>query len=120
MKKLNSKEIVVVIAVLTEIERELARCYWNKYHKKISSPFANTGQKYSNDTFSVSAYYWWMDGQHSEAPNFKCDDITVYWYKHVGRGTEVFVPDDWDFNKLPDMVDKCIRSIQRDFGDIQE
>lgn len=52
-----------------------------------SSPFANSGESYSNSTFAVEAYSW--DEDYEQPWNFKWEDIEVSWYKWFGRGMSV-------------------------------
>lgn len=49
-------------------------------------PFGNTGQRYDNTTFSVHAYDW---GDDPQPWNFRWRDVTISWYKYLGRGTTV-------------------------------
>lgn len=113
-KTLNEKETAVIVAVLREIDRELQRCYWNKNQKSLASPFDNTGNKYSTPTFSVWAYDWNSD---FDKLNFYYpkDNFMVYWYKYLGRGVAVTVPKNWTMDKLPDMLDNCLRAIRENF-----
>ena len=118
-KYLDHKETSVVVAVLREIERELSRCYWNKNQKEIISPFANTGKKYHNSTFSVAAYNW-RDERNESNFFYPADDLIVCWYKYLGRGVSVNVPANWTMDDLPDMLDKCREAIRRDFGETDD
>lgn len=76
----------LLISVFDRIESELLRLYDNKYQKPMDSPFRNTGNEYSNNTFSVRAYYWGDDEECQCKPNFKYKDFEAYWYKHSHRG----------------------------------
>ena len=115
MKWLDKKEVNVVVAVLRDIGRELNRCYWNEYQDNLNSPFANTGEKYKCDVFTVHAYNWIDDNEDNFV--YPKDDMHVQWYKYLGRGTEVCVPDDWTMDKLPAMLQDCKEAIRKDFGE---
>ena len=39
------------------------------------------------------------------------------WYKHLGRGDMVIVPDDWKMEQLATMLADCIKAIREDFED---
>ena len=45
-KILNQKQTALVDAILSKIETELERVYWNIYQKEMESPFRNTGTTY--------------------------------------------------------------------------
>lgn len=115
MKYLDEDKVAVVVAVLKSIERELDRCYWNEHQSYMDSPFANTGAEYKCDAFSVHAYVW--DEENKDNFVYPKDDIHVEWYKYLGRGTEVRVPDDWTLDKLPAMLQDCKEAIRKDFGE---
>ena len=114
-KRLDEKDTQLVVAVLRDIERELMRCYWNRNQKEMDSPFMNTGNEYKCRAFSVWAYDW----NETNVVNFIYikDFLQVYWYKYLGRGDVVEVPEDWTVDKLPDMLDNCLRAIREDFGE---
>ena len=107
----------LLVAILMRIESELDRLCWNKFQKQLESPFLNTGETYSNDTFTVRAYYWGDDEELKDLPNFEYPGIKIWWYKHYGRGME------WEFEEkitvkfLADMLNDCIASLRRDFGE---
>lgn len=107
----------LMLAVLMRIESELERLYWNKNQKRINSPFLNTGERYFNDTFTVRAYYWGDDEEFESLPNFEYPGVKIWWYKHYGRSMN------WEFEKpmttefLADMLNDCIASLRRDFGE---
>lgn len=120
---LNQQDTEVVVAVLKAIEDELIRCYWNKNHKEMRSPFRNTGDSYSCDGFSVRAYNWSGDN----GKNFVYADrhlpqssLIAEWYKYLGRGDYVEVPEGWNMQYLSDMLDNCVRAIRRDFGELYD
>lgn len=79
-------------ALLESIESELERIMWNITQEEYDSPFRNTGNEFVCDTFEVHAYYWGDDEKEIERPNFKCGDIEIHWYKHVGRGCTINKP----------------------------
>ena len=112
----------LMLAVLMRIESELERLYWNKNQKRINSPFLNTGERYSNDTFTVRAYYWGDDEEFECLPNFEYNNgqVKIWWYKHYGRCME------WKFQKpmtveyLANMLNDCIISLRKDFGEADD
>ena len=119
---LNQQDTKVVVAVLREIERELLRCYWNKNQREMESPFWNTGNSYSCGAFSVRAYSWDDDN----GKNFVYTDRHLFpssliaeWYKHLGRGDYVEVPESWKMEYLADMLENCKEAIRKDFGEIE-
>ena len=114
-KYLNGEETAVVVAVLKSINLELDRCYWNEHQEYMDSPFANTGAKYKCDAFAVHSYEW--DDDNKDNFVYLKDDMHVEWYKYLGRGTEVKVPEDWTLDKLPKMLRDCKEAIRKDFGD---
>ena len=107
----------LIQAVMERIEGELGRCFWNKHQEQMDSPFSNTGNQYQNDTFVVRAYNW----DENVEPNFECDGLKVWWYKHVGRGL-YFEYDcgDLTIDKLSDILEKCLDAIRRDFKDDED
>lgn len=105
-------------AVLLRIRRELDRLYWNKYQREMESPFDNTGTTYFNDTFTVRAYYWGEDPEEETKPNFECGPVRVYWYKHEGRGNTIFTRKGFDTPETYAlMLDKCLDSLRKNFGE---
>lgn len=117
---LKEHEREVVVSVLGRINSELKRCYWNKNQKMMDSPFDNTGNSYECDVFSVHAYNWNEDN----GKNFVYIDkimpqasLIAEWYKYLGRGDYVEVPEDWKMNYLADMLKNCTEAIRKDFGD---
>ena len=108
-------DCVLICAALDVIRKELDRCYWNKYQKEMVSPFDNTGAEYSNDTFSVYAYYWGDDEKLIHRPNFTYKDLTVSWYKHSNRGATAKCSHRLRAEDLTEMIVKCKQSIVDDF-----
>lgn len=117
-KYLSKEETDVVVSVLKSINLELDRCYWNEYQDYMESPFANTGAEYKCDAFSVHAYEW--DEKNEDNFVYPKDNMHVEWYKHLGRCTEVQVPDDWTLDKLPAMLQDCKNAIREDFGEVND
>lgn len=97
----------LIVAVLENIETEMARQYWNKYQKEFCSPFRNTGEIYSNDIFTVRAYNW--NGNYE--PNFEYKNLKVYWYKWLGRGVEFECDTEIDIKFLAHMLNDCRNSL---------
>ena len=114
---IEDKITYVVIAVIREIERELQRCYWNKYQKEINSPFANTGETYKNDVMSVEAYQWNIDDEWNanEHPNFQYKGLKIHWYKYLGRGVSITCDEELTLDYLSNMLYDCKQSIINDF-----
>ena len=113
MRVLNEKERNVITAVLRYIDDELCRCYWNENQQQMNSPFDNTGNKYKCHAFTVHSYDWIKGNRDNFV--YPKDNIHVEWYKYLGRGMYVEVPDDWTIERLPDMLDDCVQSIREDF-----
>lgn len=113
----NNKYVCVIEAILWSIDSELRRCYWNKYQKEINSPFLNTGESYSNDVFTVRSYYWGNNDATYKLPNFQYKDLKVYWYKHLGRGTEVVYNKEITIDFIAQMQAECMFAIERDFNE---
>ena len=63
-------------------------------------------------------YYNWLDVEghcHSPdcrlvLPNFRCGDITIYWYKNIGRGMSC--DREVTRQELEDMFQRCFESLQ--------
>lgn len=116
---MNYKYELLLSAVLEKIRDELSRCYWNKNQKQMQSPFENTGTIYSNDVFTVRAYYWGDDEEYMHLPNFEYNGLKCYWYKYATRGLtwrykggrNAAIPADF----LGEMLEKCFDAIQKDF-----
>ena len=118
MRVLDEKERRVITAILSMIDQELRRCYWNERQIEMESPFSNTGNQYECRAFKVIAYDW--SNHVRENFVYPKDDLHVEWYKYLGRGMYVEVPDDWTMERLPDMLDDCIAAITEDFGEVKE
>ena len=116
MRTLNASETYLFVAALEKIERELKRCYWNTHQVEIDSPFRNTGNEYSCATFSVHAYDW-INETNDENFVYPSGGVKAGWYKYLGRGDYVQVPDDWTVDNLVTMLDDCIVGIREDFSD---
>lgn len=116
MRVLNAAETYLFVATLEKIDRELQRCYWNKYQVEMSSPFSNTGNQYSCKVFSVHAYDW-NNETNEENFVYPSDGVKAGWYKYLGRGDYIQVPDDWSINNLVEMLDDCVTAIREDFGE---
>ena len=115
---LNENETMVVVSVLRYIERELLRCYWNKNHKVMNSPFDNTGNQYSCGVFAVHAYDWSIDNRENFVymdNDFPQASLVAEWYKYLGRGDYVKVNENWKMEYLADMVKRCRDAIREDF-----
>lgn len=78
-----------IIALLRDLSSELERVQWNVNQKEYDSPFYNTGNSFKTDVFEVRAYYWGEDEAEMDKPNFKCGDVEISWYKHLGRGDTI-------------------------------
>jgi hypothetical protein len=115
LRKLSPGETELLVAVLKDIKSELNRCYWNKNQKEMRSPFDNTGESYSNDTFVVNAYYWGDDERLSDRPNFRYKDLKVYWYKYLGRATVATIEGSFTLSFLKYMLVDCKDAIRRDY-----
>jgi hypothetical protein len=111
---------LLIQAVLNRIEQEMDRLYYNANQKELVSPFQNTGAEYSNDTFTVRAYYWGEDDDLIKLPNFKYKDFECSWYKHSMRGLT------WKYNGVLNckdiplqffiqMLNDCFDSMWEDF-----
>ena len=118
---LDPKYTKLIVGALDLIREELDRLYWNKYHKEMNSPFDNSGETYSNDTFTVKAYNWVDNNDGS--PNFNYKNIFhVYWYKYSGRGVDVYYDEKYDFDIifLADIVNDCFEAMRKDFGEEED
>lgn len=81
----------------------------------MNSPFDNSGEEYSNNTFTVRSYYWGDEPDRMDLPNFEYDGIEVYWYKHSNRGTTIYTDKDLTIDYLSVMLNRCIESLREDF-----
>ena len=112
----NPKWDSLMVAVLDKIRKEMNRLYWNKYQKEMRSPFDNTGEQYSNDVFTVRAYYWGDDETEEEKPNFEWGPIRIFWYKYCGRGMEIRTKMGFDTPAVYGiMLEKCMEALKEDF-----
>lgn len=108
-------------AALLRIKDEMDRLYWNKNQFEMNSPFDNTGEEYSDDTFSVRAYCWDEDSENAALPNFVYKELECSWYKHSTRGfswrykgeREAYVPAEF----LEQMLEDCYKSMRLYFGE---
>lgn len=113
--ELYGDNVVLFIAILDYIRKEMNRLYWNKYQKEMESPFDNTGAAYANSTFSVRAYNWDDTEELNNEPNFKYKDIEITWYKHSNRGVVVKAGHQITYEDLVIMVNDCVDSLRKDF-----
>lgn len=120
MKSIDEKYLPIIKACMNEINCEICRLFWNENQMEYDTPFENTGNKYDNDTFSVRAYYWGDDDSLIRLPNFKYKDLEVRWYKHYRRCLIAQKDSDISLDFLADMVNDCILSLRRDFGEEDE
>ena len=96
-----------LLAYLVYIEEEFCRVRGNIDGHPVNSPFANSGERFENEVFTVDAYSW--DDEEEQQWNFKWRDLRVSWYKHLRRGTSV--------NRVPTheeavaMLNECIESL---------
>ncbi len=113
---------ILLEAALEKIESEMGRLYWNKNQEHMSSPFRNTGEEYTNDTFQVRAYYWGDKEEVELLPNFVYKDLSVWWYKHCGRGLEWLYEDKRNgvipSEFLDEMIEDCVESLSIDWDTI--
>lgn len=95
-------------AFLALIDQELCRVMGNRTQEAYDSPFANTGNRFKNDTFAIEAYSWNDD---VEQPwNFKWGDIEVSWYKWAFRGASINrIP---SFDEGVQMLSACLASLR--------
>lgn len=112
MKCLDKEETLLAVAALRMIDEELRRCYWNKYQEEMNSPFSNTGESYSCDAFTVRAYNW---DENTWNFSYPADCFVAEWYKNLGRGDMVIVPEDWKVEQLVTMLAACLKAIWEDF-----
>ena len=96
-----------IVALLNELDDQLARVMWNRHQEKYDSPFENTANSFKNDVFEVQAYSW--NDEVEQPYNFKCDDIEISWYKYLGRDTTI--NGEYEPQKIIDMFNKCLNSI---------
>ena len=109
------EDALIIKAALDKIRREMNRLYWNKYKKEMDSPFDNTGNIYSDDTFIVRAYYWEDDDDLARLPNFEYKDLKCYWYKHSNRAFNAVCEHKLTFDDLNTMIQECYKSMEKYF-----
>ena len=106
----NNLDIERIETALKLIELELIQQY-KRYNKhNFNDPFENSGNVYSNSTFTVRAYNW----SGNDKPNFEYKDLKVYWYKYLGRGTTFTADSDIDYDYIINMIIECVNSITLD------
>ena len=113
---IEEKYIPILEAVICSIGNEYERLYWNKHHKNFSSPLSNSGESYGNNVFMMRAY----DFNGNYLPNFKYKTLQVWWYKHIGRGTYAKCDSRFDLDFLSEMYKDCVRSLRRDFNEMED
>lgn len=99
-----------IIAFLEYIENELDRVMWNITQEEYNSPFSNTGNEFTCDTFEVHSYYWGDDKKLMNRPNFKWKDVEISWYKYLGRGTNI--NQDITPEKAIEMLNDCLSAVR--------
>lgn len=99
-----------IVALLEHLDSEMCRVMWNIYQEEYSSPFSNTGNNFHNDVFEVEAFGW--DDDYDQPYNFKCDDIEVRWYKHLGRDTEIKLNKIYDSASILAKLQACYESVR--------
>jgi len=98
-----------VRAALSLIKERLDIAMWNSTQKEYDSPFGNTGNNFSNETFEVAAYNW--NEEEDQAYNFKWRDYKIRWYKYFGRGmnsNRYISPEE-----CAKMLDEIIKSLDK-------
>ena len=70
------------------------------------------GIKFENELFAVNPYYWGMNEEIQNIPNFlyKPTGFTIEWYKYPLR--DAHANKDMSVGEFNDMIDECIRSIK--------
>lgn len=53
------------------------------------NPTENNSSQYSNNVFSIKAFYWGEEQIQTKEPNFKYEDLEIRWYKYLPRSLEV-------------------------------
>ena len=120
MIKLDDVKSEVVLSVLLRIDDELRRCFWNRFHQPLESPFENTSNRYINDTFEARAYYWGDDENEMQKPNFKYKDLECFWYKYATRGFVAYCDKDITMEYMSNMLADCKYAIRKDFGELYD
>jgi len=84
-------------------------------YRKLTAenPCHNNGESYQNRTFALSSYCWCEGDRHPQGcpQNFVCEEfnITVHWYKHIGRGS--YQNRTMTLDEIEQMRRKCIDSL---------
>ena len=108
---LTENELTLLSACLILIRQKMDVSYWNAMQKEMDSPFDNSGRSYSNRTFSVKAYGW----EGNTQPNFKYKELSVWWYKHSGRGLYAAIGKKKLKKKfLEKMLRDCLKSLHKE------
>jgi len=105
---------LLLLAALQMIDRKLCRlmsCSSDAAGQSFGeypSPFANTGNRFSCDAFSVKAFDW--DDDSDDVPNFKWGTLEVRWYKYLGRGMEV--SREMSADEIGEMLVECVEALE--------
>jgi hypothetical protein len=94
----------IMEAALASIRDRLDILMWNRTQEEYASPFGNTGNSYTNETFRVVAYSWGSDEQPF---NFAWRDLRISWYKYFGRGMSA------NLEITPDLASECLTDCLR-------
>lgn len=89
----------IMVAALRMVSDDLDRVMWNIHQTDYASPFSNTGNEFSNDTFHAVAYSW---GDDEQPHNFAWKDLRISWYKYLGRGMSSNIA------ITPDLAAECL------------
>lgn len=103
-----------IYATLLYLKEELDRIMWNINQEEYASPFANTGNHFSTDVFTVRAYDWDWDYSESDTPqppNFVWRDFQITWYKWFGRGMDT--NRQITYVELGKMLTDCLKSLHQ-------
>ena len=119
MYEVDYKYMDFLESVFLGIRAELDRLYWNKNQEEMVSPFDNTGESYSNPTFTIRAYDWNLDGEDENEipPNFEYKGFKLWWYKHIGRGMTAKCDEIVDAEYIFNMHNECKEALKKDFGE---
>ena len=81
-------------------------------YRENDTPFdAYAKENFSNEVFSVNAYYWGEDVDIKNIPNFKYKNFEVFWIKSVNN--VVKINGDVDFDFLSKMYNECKNSLKK-------
>lgn len=94
-------------AALSFLREYLSTVMWNIHQRKYESPFSNSGNAFSCQTFKVEAYSW---GDDEQPWNFKWGDVEISWYKYLGRGMSANQPLSPDRASV--MLDECMQALR--------